>query len=151
MVRLKALAALACLALAASGLSACQDDVPLPNSDVDYCTIVADPPTKDGSHIAAPTHFTCDGLGPSSITLTVSLEKQESHGSWKKLRSGTFVVHGSDTVRTKSIDDRTRRVSSGCSSGTFRTVFHAVEKSKGHKQVYDNHSVTVPKPCDETF
>jgi hypothetical protein len=151
MVRMKTLASLACLVLAAGGLSACQNDVPLPPSDIDYCTIIADPPMKDGSHIAAPTHFTCDGLGPSSITLTVTLEKQGSHGSWKKLKSGTFLVHGSDTVRTKSLSERTRQVSSGCDTGTFRTVFHAIERSKGHKYAYDNHSVTVPKPCSETF
>jgi hypothetical protein len=151
MVRLTALASLACLVLAAGGLTACQDDVPLPQSDVDYCTIVADPPMKDGGRIAAPAHFTCDGQGPDSITLTVTLEKQGSHGSWTKLKSGTFVAHGTETSRTKSLGDRTRQVFSACSTGAFRTVFHAVEKSKGHRQVYDNHSVTVPKPCNETF
>jgi hypothetical protein len=151
MVRLKTLASLACLVLAAGGLAACQDDVPLPNSDVDYCTIIADPPTKDGSHIAAPAHFTCDNQGPDSITITVTLEKQGSHGKWSKIKSHTFVVHGNDTVRGLSQGDRTRQVEASCSSGTFETVFHAVERSKGHKQTFNNHSVTVPKPCDETF
>jgi hypothetical protein len=151
MVRLKALASLACLVLAASGLSACQSGITLPNSDVDYCTIVADPPQKDGGRIDAPGHFTCDGKGASSITITITLEKQTSKGGWTKLTSGTFVAHGNDTTRSKSQSQRTRHVSSACSTGKFRSVVHVVEKSKGHTQDYDTHSVTVPKPCTESF
>ena len=150
MVELKALASLACLVVVAVSLSACQK-LTLPKSDVDYCTVVADPPVKDGKIIAGPAHFTCDGKGPTSLTLTVTLQKQSSKGTWSSLRSGTFVTHGTATTRSLGISDRTRKVTASCSVGSFRTVLRAVEKSNGHTQVYDSDSVTVPKPCNETF
>jgi hypothetical protein len=150
LVRSKALALLACLTLAAAGLSACQHD-PLPNSDVDYCTIVPDPPVKSGSHIAAPVHYTCDGKGATSLTITITLEKQGSGGHWTNLVSDTFVAKGVNTSRSVSLGARTKKVLGACSSGTFRTSMHTVEHSKGHSQAFSQHSVSVPKPCNEQF
>ncbi|HEY2791113.1 MAG TPA: hypothetical protein VGJ28_02075, partial [Micromonosporaceae bacterium] len=136
--------------LVAGGLSACQHN-PLPNSDVDYCTIVPDPPVKDGSHIAAPVHYTCDGKGASSLTITITLEKQTSGGSWTRLVTDTFVAKGKNTSRGVSLGNRTKKVLGACTSGTFRTSMHTVEHSKGHSQTFSQHSVSVPKPCNEAF
>jgi hypothetical protein len=150
LVRLRTIALLASLTLAAAGLTACRHD-PLPNSDVDYCTIVPDPPVKDGSRVAAPVHYTCDGKGASSLTVTITLEKQTSGGSWRKLTTDTFVAKGAATSRSRSMGERTKRVFASCSVGTFRTVMHTVEHSKGHSQTFSGHSVNVPKPCNEEF
>ena len=143
-------ATLVCLVLTGFGLTACKNTIELPNSDVDYCTIMADPPSKDGSRIAGPTHFRCDGKGATSLTLTVTLQKQ-SHSGWKSLKKHTFVVYGVDTSRAKSEDSRTRKVYAACGTGEYRTVLHAVEKSKGHAQTFNMHSVSAPNPCKTSF
>jgi hypothetical protein len=150
-VSLKSVAVFAIMILTATGLSACQQELVLPSSDVDYCTILADPPTKDGKQIAAHGRFRCDGNGADTITIKVSLQKQASNGSWKTLTSGTFVAHGTATSRSKSESQRTRTVLGACSKGHFRSVIHAVEKSKKHTQVYNNTSVFVPSPCNNEF
>jgi hypothetical protein len=149
--RLRPLAMFAGLILAATALSACQNSITLPGPDVDYCTIIADPPVKVGSHLDAPGRFRCDGKGAGTITMTVTLQRQTAGGSWKSLTSGKFVAHGRNTTRALSESARTRRVPGTCGDGVYRSLVHAVEKSKGHTQVYNNRSVTVPNPCKASF
>jgi hypothetical protein len=132
-------------------LSGCRVDTvasSLPAGDVDYCTVMADPPVKIGKHIAGPGRYRCDGRGAGTITITVTIEKKITGGRWRSLSTRTFVAHGTNTSRDLSEADRTRRVTSTCASGQFRTKVHAVEKSNGHTQNYDSHSITVRDPCD---
>ncbi len=145
--RSKRLAMLACLVLAATGLAACQGAGSVVNSDVDYCTIMADPPVKDGSKMAAPGRYRCDGKGADSITITVTLQKQASNGSWHSVKTGTWTAKGTDTSRTLSETQRTRNTVVSCANGEYRTLVHSVEKSRKHTFDYVTHSVTVNSPC----
>ncbi len=145
--RLKRLALLACLAVVATCLTACQGADSLVASDVDYCTIMADAPVKDGSHMSAPGRYRCDGQGADSITITVSLQKQASNGSWHSVKTGTWTVKGTNTTRSLSESQRTRNATVSCADGSYRTFVHSVEKSKKHTFSYETHSVTVKSPC----
>ena len=141
------LVTIACLVLTAAGLSACKT-TPYADPSVDYCTIVADPPKKDGSRLAGPGHYLCAGSGADSITITLRLQKQNSKGNWADIgKSGTFTAKGADTTSDRIQATRTHQVTASCSSGEFRTTLHAVEKSKGHSHSYDYHSVGVKNPC----
>jgi hypothetical protein len=138
------------LVVAVLCLSGCQVDAvasALPSGPVDYCTIVADPPIVAGKKIAAPAHYTCDGKGADTITITVTLEQAAANGSWRTLSTATFVAHGTNTSRARTLGTRTKRVFVACASGHFRTVTHAIELSNRHTQTYDSHSVTARNPC----
>lgn len=144
---LTSLATLGYLTLAATSLTACQTDIVLPSGDVVYCTVMADPPVKDGKQIAAPGRYRCDGKGADTITITVTLQRKASDGSWQRVVTGTFVAHGANTTRVRTEGTRTRRVTTACVTGQFRTLVHAVEASEGNTQDYEYHSVTVRDPC----
>lgn len=133
-------------------LSGCQDTLAgvLPPGSIDYCTVMADPPVKAGSAIAAPGRYRCDGKGADTIKITVTMQKK-SNNTWKKVKSATFVAHGANTSRDRSEGTRTRNVTTKCASGQFRTLVHAVETSNGHTKVFDVHSVPVPNPCETAF
>ena len=134
-------------------LSGCQNTLAgvIPKGSIDYCTIMADPPVKAGSTIAAPGRFRCDGDGADTIKIRVTVEKKSSKGIWTALKHGTFVAHGANTSRDRSEGTRTRKITVRCASGQFRTVVHAVETSHHHTKVYDVHSVPVPNPCETAF
>lgn len=149
--RLATLATLVCLALPTTVLTGCHAAIQVPRSDMEYCEIIADPPVKAGSVISAPAHYTCDGKGADTITMTVTLQRKSSNGTWKKLTAKTFVAHGVNTTRARTIGTRTHTVSAACANGQFRTLMHAVEKSQGHTETFDNHSVPVPNPCRTAF
>jgi hypothetical protein len=142
------IALLACIAVAASMcLTACQGDDTLVASDVDYCTIMADPPVKDGSHMAAPGRYRCDGKGADSITITVLLQKESSSGAWHTVKSGTWTVKGTATSRSLSESQRTKNTTVSCANGEYRTLVHSIEKSKKHTFRYTTHSPTITSPC----
>ncbi len=131
-------------------LSGCQNTLSnvIPAGNIDYCTVMADPPVKDGNAIKALGRYRCDGKGADTIRITVSFErKPTSSGAWKKIKSKTFVVHGTNTSRDRSEGTRTRTITVGCSKAWFRTVVHSIETDNGNKKVVDTHSVGVPNPC----
>ena len=139
------------LLCAAAGLSACRVndafDSALSSSKFVYCTIMADAPDESAGKIKAPAHFVCDDPGPDVITLTVSLQKRGTGGTWATIAAQTFVVHASDTTRARTQATRTRSVTAACSSGSFRTTVRAVEQAKGLTHAYDPSSIMVPNPC----
>jgi hypothetical protein len=123
----------------------------LSSKNFTYCTIMADPPRESAKQIVAPGRFRCDGHGADSIALEVILQKQDSKLKWHDVVSDDFVAKGTATSKSKSESARTRRVSIPCTTGKYRTLIHAVEKSKGKSKKVDNASVTVPNPCSHSF
>jgi len=145
--RLARIAMIISLALTLTvSLSACQGHPMVPAS-VDYCTVVADPPVKDGSHLAGPGRYRCDGDGADTLKITVIVEKKISAAGWRTVASQTWSIHGANTTRLRSETTRTRNVMAKCATGTYRTVVNTTETSQKHTVHYTNHSVQVPNPC----
>jgi hypothetical protein len=146
--RLLRIAVFTCVAVAAAaGMTACQGADTLVPADVDYCTIMADPPVKDGPHMSAPGRFLCDGKGADSITISVTLQKQAASGAWTSVKSATWTVKGTATTSALSQSDRTRNTTVTCATGEYRTLVHSVEKSEKHTFAYSTHSPTIISPC----
>ena len=119
----------------------------LTNKNFVYCTMMADPPTVHSNRINGTGHYRCDYPGADSVTMTVSLQKQDAHGKWVNVASHTFSATGNNTTRDRSESTRSHSVTVACGTGKFRSSVHAVEKSKGKSQTVDDTSAWVPNPC----
>jgi len=117
------------------------------NKSFVYCTIMADPPTVSGQRINGTGHYRCDYPGADSVTMTVSLQKQNASGKWVAVSSHTYSATKGNTTRDRTEGTRTKSVSVPCGTGKFRSAIHAVEESKGKSQTYDDTSSWVPNPC----
>jgi hypothetical protein len=126
-------------------LSGCQGH-PMVSSKVDYCTIMADPPVKDGSHLDGPGRYRCDGKGADTLKITVFVQKNSSSG-WRTIATQSWTVHGANTTRLRSETTRTRNLVVKCATGTYRTLVHSWETSGKVTERYDTRSVPVPNPC----
>jgi len=133
------------LTLTAS-LSACQGHPMIPSS-VEYCTVMADPPVKDGSQLAGPGRYRCDGAGAATLKITVIVEKKISAAGWRTVATKSWTIHGANTTRLRSETTRTRNLMVKCATGTYRTVVKTAETSHKTTVHYESHSVAVPNPC----
>jgi hypothetical protein len=116
-----------------------------------YCTVVADPPTRDNrdhpTKVVGQVRFWCDDPGADSLALTVRLQKQGSSGSWTDLAKTSFTAKTGETIRTDTERYRTRQVTTGCSSGEFRTLVDGTSKARGVTKSY-HLSGTTRDPCN---
>lgn len=127
------------VALAAPALVACKPATQNAQRKI-YCTVVADPPTRNSrthaTKVVSQVRFWCDDPGADSLALTVHLQKQGSSGAWTDLAKTSFTAKKGETIRTDSERYRTREVTSGCSSGEFRTLVEGTSKARGVTKSY---------------
>jgi hypothetical protein len=131
-------------------VSACSGTSPRPGSSARpvYCTIMADPPHRDGAgqNIVSPGRFDCARPGSERLVLTVQLERQNGT-AWTVVTSATSTVTGTATTRSSSPADRTRTVTSACATGLYRTTVTATSTSNGRQKNYAMSTRGTKDPC----
>lgn len=131
-----------------SGTSGGTTSASIPNGGV-YCTMLADSVHGDSARtrIVAAGRFRCDRPGPTSLSMTVTLQKRGANGQWANVAGQTFTAAGAATTRDSSEAERTREVGTGCASGVFRTVVNGASTSQGKRRTYTMTTAGTTDPC----
>jgi hypothetical protein len=101
-----------------------------------------DRPTK----VIGKVRFRCDAPGASNLHLTVSVQRQNSGGTWVNLAQLTFTARGADTIRAGT-GFQSRQVAAACSQGAFRTFVSGTSTARGSTKTYERAGPRSFDPC----
>jgi hypothetical protein len=151
---LRSVIAVPLAALTIVSLSACQPATAATASPI-HCNVMLDPPRRDDDkapkRIVSQVRFWCENPGADTISLTLRMQKKNSHGRWVDVATTSFTARGRQTVRTDAERYRTRTVSVSCSSGDFRTMVAGRSTGRSKTTTYNLTGSPSAQPCQPTI
>jgi hypothetical protein len=130
-------------------LAACQPSDQISTQPV-HCSVAQDPPTRDDPKtphaIVSRVRYWCDDPGAGQLALTLRMQRQQANGRWVDVSRLSFTASGASTVRTSDLRYRSRTVSIGCTTGTFRTT--VVGSASGSTTRSASYDLVGPRSID---
>ncbi|MQA83797.1 MAG: hypothetical protein GEV03_03950 [Streptosporangiales bacterium] len=115
------------------------------------CMVSADVPTFDeeGSpFIVGEATYWCESPGADQLTVIVRVQQRNDDGTWVTVASSRDTAVGLQTVRDEGREERVRRATAPCRSGTYRTLVVAERGPGGDAKVLVDNSFQATDPCD---